>query len=291
MIKYQSKYQSHALSYKVCSYTNEDGHRERYVFYYYRKLFFIEHSIIYSTHIYCDVELFNKFDTKRLFVLFYATTARELFDAIAFSCINSQVPDCFGQNLQNMWDFIKISPDHIDAGYTFNKIQLGFRQNLLSRVRECYYKQSRDAKPSTLISMRKRVSSNVYDVCKWIDEYGHPNKIKLIFYRGCFFFVISTYYNEDIWSDVVGLNRNNTNRFFKLLGAENALQLFACFERIFYKVGKESIIWKNFMDFCTYSQIDDYDRLNYIYRYNKSSLTFTKFLFKEFDMTHTVNLR
>lgn len=283
------RYKSHALSHIACSFINEYEERERYIFFYYKKRFFIEHSTIGDTHIYGYIYLFSQYQTRQLYKFFHVSNARELFKVVAYSCSNSKRPNRFGDNLDKLWDYIKISPDLIDIGsYHFNKMQLGYRQYILSRIREVTGNLHRDTKPSNLISERKRASSSIYDVCKWIDGFDAPEKITLLIFKKCLFFVKSTYYSDEIWNDIVGLTPKNTIKLAKLFDAKNTRELFEKFELEFYRPGMESKIWLGYMDYCSQNHID-YDRTNVTYTYNKDSISLTKFLLREFESSHTVN--
>lgn len=254
-----------------------------------RSVFFIEHSSIYVTHICGYIDLFDEHKTQQLFKFFNVNTARELFKVVADSCTDPRMPNRFGENIDDLWKFIKITPDLIDIGfYNFNKMQLGYRQYLLSRIREVTERRKKDSELSNLISERKRGSSSIYDVCKSIDKYGQPEKITLFMYKKCLFFVESTYYSDHIWCDIVGLTRKSTTKVTKLFDAENAQNIFTIIESRFYKPGRESKIWLDFMDYCRQSDVD-YDRTSARYWYNKENLPLTKFLLREFDNSHTVH--
>lgn len=103
----------------------------------------------------------------------------------------------------------------------------------------------------------------------------------------CFFYVKNTYYNERIWTAIVGLNVSYTAKLKSLLKTKTNNQLFTAFKRIFIREGEEYKSWGDFMDLCEYSGIEMKSSNSY-YCYNKEQILFQKFLFNELNNPQSV---
>lgn len=284
------KYRAHALWREICSYQEDSETTIKISLCKYKKCLILLYSSHYEKHIYYYADVFNPANTKKLNKLLFSRTSKELFDVISDSFLVSADKSTFCSNFDNYCDTSHIEHESISGFYYYNKENLSYHSFVLSHFRDCFFSKNKDAKPSRLISAKLKSTRNSRIICKYIDKYGDPEHIALFVFKGCLFYVKSTYYNDHIWSDIVGLGRSDTKKLMELLQVENNTQLFSQFMKIFVHNGSEEQSWSDYMDFCDYSNLFK-ERTNYTYLYNKHKLTFTQFLLHEFSTSHSIFMK
>lgn len=254
----------------------------------YKRHFMLIESSHYTKHISYDVTVLVPNETRKLMKELESKTSKQLFDVIADSfVVKGKETELYIYFLE----FCKLR--HIDTEtlsnfYNYNKESFNFIGYVLNHFRRCFIKKDNvDKKPILPIDCKLKSTRNSRVLSKYIDEYGTFGQISLYMYKTCFFYVRSSYYNDQISSDVVGVSSTDTKRLMTMFKACNNSQLFTAFKNAFIHSGKETLSYGEFIDFCDYSTLLYY-RSDCIYNYNLENMSFAKFLINEFNTSLAV---